>query len=134
MPEAGQALLFVLIALALLMSIPLAIATTTVDQLPQTTRNLNWDAAYEAAQAGLNDFLQDLDSSGQSYLTSCTKAMAQAGTCNNTALYTWRQVATNPLEYYSYTPSVVPATGLVSLKVSGEADDATKAKLKELLP
>jgi len=62
--DAGQALLFVLIAVALLMSIPLAIATTTVDQFPQTTRNLNWNAAYEAAQAGLNDYLQRLDLNG----------------------------------------------------------------------
>jgi Tfp pilus assembly protein PilX len=104
--EAGQALLFVLIAVALLMSIPLAIATTTVDQLPQTTRNLNWDAAYEAAQAGLNAYIQELDLS--------------ANNSTNT-VSSWAQASTTPLEYYAYTPSVVAATGLISLKVSGEA-------------
>jgi hypothetical protein len=113
--EAGQALLFVLIAVALLMSIPLAIATTTIDQLPQTTRNLNWDAAYEAAQAGLNDYLQKLDLNGGYSVYN------KSNPDGNSAFSTWVQASTTPLEYYSYTPSIVAATGLISLEVSGEA-------------
>jgi hypothetical protein len=113
--EAGQALLFVLIASALLISIPLAIATTTIDQLPQTTRNLNWDAAYEAAQAGLNDYLQDLDFN-ESY-TIYNKSSPDG----NLAFSSWVQASTTPPEYYSYTPSIVSSPGLVSLEVSGKA-------------
>jgi hypothetical protein len=113
--QAGQALLFVLIAVALLMSIPLAIATTIVNQLPQTTRNLNWDAAYEVAQAGLNDYLQRLDLNG-SY------SVYNAGNPNgNSAFSAWVQASTTPAEYYSYTPTIVPSSGLISLKVSGES-------------
>ena len=90
--EAGQALLFVLIAVALLMSIPLAIATTTVDQLPQTSRNLNCDAAYEAAQAGLNDYLQHLDPN-EGY---CVYNKSNPGT-GNPAFCAWVQASTSPL-------------------------------------
>jgi hypothetical protein len=115
--EAGQALLFVLIASALLISIPLAIATTTINQLPQTSRNLNWDAAYEAAQAGLNDYLQELDNN-QSY-TIYNKSNNTSPA--NAAFSGWVQASTTPLEYYSYIPSVVSSTGLVSLEVSGKA-------------
>ncbi|MGH9017374.1 MAG: hypothetical protein ACRDY1_06475 [Acidimicrobiales bacterium] len=119
--EAGQALLFVLMASALLISIPLAIATTTANQLPETTRNLNWDAAYEAAQAGLNDYLQDLDNN-QSY-TIYNKSNEPSPV--NAAFTGWVQASTTPPEYYSYTPIVVPATGLVSLEVSGKAGNGT---------
>jgi hypothetical protein len=113
--DAGQALLFVLIAVALLMSIPLAIATTTVDQLPQTTRNLNWDAAYEAAQAGLNDYLQRLDLNGSYSVYSASNPNG------NSAFTTWVPASTTPAESYSYAPTIVPSTGLIQLKVSGEA-------------
>jgi hypothetical protein len=113
--DAGQALLFVLIAVALLMSIPLAIATTTINQLPQTTRNLNWDSAYEAAQAGLNDYLQKLDLNGGYSIYN------RSSPNGNSAFSTWVQASATPAEYYSYTPIIVPATGLISLQVSGEA-------------
>jgi hypothetical protein len=117
--EAGQALLFVLIASALLISIPLAIATTTQDQLPQTSRNLNWDAAYEAAQAGLNDYLQDLDNTG-SY-AQYSRSNPPTGSNANAALTGWVPLSTTPPEYYSYAPSIAPSTGLISLEVSGKA-------------
>src|SRR5579863_5129508 len=96
--EGGQALLFVLAGLALLGTIPIAIATTTVDQLPQTTRNLNYEAAYEAAQAGLNDYLQHLDANEAYGLYSKTNPPTPA----NPALTGWVQASTVPLEYYSY--------------------------------
>jgi hypothetical protein len=115
--EDGQALLFVLIAVALLVSIPLAIATTTVNQLGETTRNLNYDAAYEAAQAGLNDYLQDLDNNGSYSIYNKSNQTSPA----NAAFSGWVQASTTPLEYYSYAPTIVPATGLISLEVSGKA-------------
>ncbi len=117
--EAGQALLFVLIAVALLMSVPLAIATTTVNQLPETTRNLNWDAAYEAAQAGLNDYMQHLDSTPQYSLFN------KANPDGNTAFTGWVQASTSPLEYYSYAPT--NEVGEILLTVSGMAGGAPTA-------
>ena len=113
--EGGQALLFVMISLALLISVPIAIATTTINQLPQTTRNLNWDAAYEAAQAGLNDYMQHVDAA-PSY-TVFTKASPDAG---NPAFTSWVQASTTPLEYYSYSP-IAQKGGLIALTVSGKS-------------
>ncbi|HUI03543.1 MAG TPA: hypothetical protein VLZ77_08370 [Acidimicrobiales bacterium] len=115
--EGGQALIFVLIAVALLGTIPIAIATTTVDQLPQTTRNLNYEAAYEAAQAGLNDYLQHLDAN-EGYAL-CTASSPSSSCTSNSALTGWVQASSSPLEYYSYTPS--DTNGQVTLQVSGKA-------------
>jgi hypothetical protein len=114
----------VLIAVALLMAIPLAVATTTVNQLPETTRNLNWDAAYEAAQAGLNDYMQHLDADA-SY-TSYTQANPDP---SNPAFTSWEQASTTPLEYYAYSPAV-QAGGLISLEVSGKAGSGTTAQVR----
>jgi len=124
--ESGQALLFVLIALALLMSIPLAIATTTVDQLPQTTRNLNWDAAYEAAQAGLSDYLQNLDLNGGYSVYNKTPG----NTDGNPAFTSWVPASTTPPESYAYAPSTVASTGLISLQVSGKAGTGADAVIR----
>jgi hypothetical protein len=112
--DGGQALLFVLIAVTLLASIPLAIATTTVDELPQTTRNLNYEAAYEAAQAGLNDYLQNLDSNSTYGIYTRTKNPG-----GNPALSGWVQASTSPPEYYSYAPA--DSSGELVLTVSGKA-------------
>jgi hypothetical protein len=120
--DGGQALLFVLIAVALLMSIPVAIATTTVNQLPETTRNLNWDAAYEAAQAGANDYMQDLDVN-PNYI-QYSKALPNG----NAAFSGWVQASTSPLEYYSYTPTV--QVGQVLLTVSGKAGTGATAVVR----
>ncbi|HVC70642.1 MAG TPA: hypothetical protein VNC61_10370 [Acidimicrobiales bacterium] len=112
--ESGQALLFVLIAVTLLASIPIAIATTTVDQLPQTTRNLNYEAAYQAAQAGLNDYLQKLDGNGAYGIYTATNKDP-----SNPAMSGWVQASTSPPEYYSYLP--YNNSGLISLQVTGKA-------------
>ncbi len=123
--ESGQALLFVLIAVALLASIPLVLATTTVDQLPQTTRNLNYEAAYEAAQAGLNDYIQHLDANEAYgiYCKTCTQ-----GTNGNLAFTSWVQASTSPPEYYSYAPT--DNSGLISLEVSGKAGTGADAVVR----
>ena len=114
--EGGQALLFVLAGLALLGTIPIAIATTTVNQLPETTRNLNFEAAYEAGQAGLNDYMQHLDANEAYglYCNGCT-----SGTNGNPAFTGWVQASSSPLEYYSYNSS--DTDGQISLEVSGKA-------------
>ncbi len=114
--EGGQALIFVLIAVAMLATIPVALATTTVGQLPQTTYNLNYEAAYEAAQAGLNDYMQHLDANEAFglYCKTCVN-----GTGSDTAFSSWVQASTSPLEYYTYAPT--DTSGVISLEVSGQA-------------
>ena len=123
--EGGQALLFVLAGLALLGTIPIAIATTTVNQLPETTRNLNFEAAYEAAQAGLNDYIQHLDAN-EAYGLYC-KTGCQ-GTNGNAAFSGWVQASTSPLEYYTYAPS--DTNGQISLEVSGKAGTGPTAVVR----
>jgi hypothetical protein len=122
--DEGQALLFVLVALALLFSIPLAIATTTVNQLPETSRNLNWDAAYEAAQAGLNDYMQHIDAD-----VTYTRFTTASPDGSNQAFGHWVQASTTPLEYYSYAPTI-QSGGLVSLKVSGKSGAGATAVVR----
>lgn len=124
--EAGQALLFVLIAVTLLASVPIAIATTTIDQLPQTTRNLSYEAAYEAAQAGLSDYIQHLDAN-ESYGLYCKTCAS--GTASNPAFTSWVQASTSPPEYYTYAPTNSSGLG-ISLVVSGKAGTGTTAVVR----
>lgn len=117
--EEGQALIFAIIGVALLASIPLMIVTTTVGQLPLTTSHLEWNAAYEAGQAGLNDYLQHLDADG-SYARYTTANPDPS----NPAFTGWVAVpSTDPAESYEYSPSILEGqyAGLIGLTVSGKA-------------
>jgi len=105
----------VLVALALLATVPMAVMSTAVNQLPLTTRNLDWNGAFEAAQAGLSDYLQQLDANE-------TYAQYNASDPDgNTAFTGWKAVAgtTNPPEWYEYTPTTTG--GQLQLTVSGAA-------------
>ena len=115
-------MLFVLIAVALLGTIPIAIATVTTNQLPQTTRNLNFEAAYEAAQGGLNDYLQHLDAN-ESYGLYCKTC--SNGTAGNPAFTSWVPPPPPPWRTYSYAPT--DKSGLISLEVSGKAGTGATA-------
>src|SRR5487761_677229 len=59
--EAGQVMLIVVGLIALLSTVPLVVLSTATGQLANTTENLDWNAAYEAAQAGLNDYIEHHD-------------------------------------------------------------------------
>lgn len=108
-------MLIVVVALVLLVSVPLAVVATTTTELPSVTRNLNWDEAYEAAQAGLNDYIQHLDAD-ESY---AQYNKGNPGNPANPAFSSWVSVASNPPESYAYAPTV--NQGLITLKVSGKA-------------
>lgn len=122
--ESGQAMLVVLAALALLATVPLVVVASTANQLPLTTHNLNWNAAYEAAQAGLSDYVQHLDAN-ETY-TQYGKTNADG----NTAFTGWEAVAgtTTPPEYFEYTPST--SGGSLQLTVSGKAGKGTASVIR----
>lgn len=124
--EAGQAMLIVIAALALMATIPLVVITTTANQLPLTAKNLNWNAAYEAAQAGVNDYVQNLDAN-ESY---AEYNKSNQPSPSNPAFAGWEQVGgtTNPPQWFEYTPNV--ANGSVSLKVSGKAGNGPGAVIR----
>ncbi len=137
--QSGQAMLIVLAALALMATVPLVVITTAVNQLPLTTGNLNWNAAYEAAQAGLNDYLQQVDAN-PSYTqwsgnnTGCS-ANPQTTPNVNDAFCEWASsptstspLATNPSEWYEY--SVITTNGKVVLTVSGKAGTGSRAVVR----
>jgi hypothetical protein len=122
-------MLFVLGALALLAAIPVVVVTTAQNQLPLTTNNLNWNGAYEAAQAGLNDYVQHLDANSTytQYRRTSPTCAAPACDASNPALNPalnpntngWVPLSYNPNEYYEYSPTV--GGGHVNLEVSGKA-------------
>ena len=78
--EAGQALPTALALIAVIASVPMIVAGTSLGGLVSTNENLYWNAADEASQAGLNDYVQHLDvdetfaewSSGLGYTYYCT--------------------------------------------------------------
>jgi hypothetical protein len=115
--------------IAVLAGVPVVVIGTAAGQLSSTNENLYWNAAYEAAQAGLNDYLQNLDanetfaqwSNGYSYAYYCTSPYP-AGTQYDAAFCGWVPLSStsNPLECYEYSlPST--AGGVLTVTVSGEA-------------
>ena len=105
--QSGQAMLIVIAALALMATIPVVVITTTVNQLPLTTANLNWNSAYEAAQAGVNEYVQQLDANqnfaqwtqGQYGLQRRRHAKPSQ---RPRAFCGWVQVSNNPNEWYEF--------------------------------
>jgi hypothetical protein len=127
-------MLIVLGALALMATVPLVVISTTVNQLPLTTSNLNWNAAYEAAQAGLNDYIQQVDAN-PSYLqwnvnhTGCTNnPPTNEAFCNLASSPTsTSSLNTYPPEWYEYS---VSNNGSVLLTVSGKAGTGSRAVVR----
>lgn len=125
-------MMIVLAALALMGTVPLVVLAATVGQLPLTTSNLNWNAAYEAAQAGLNDYLQQVDAEASytewtkgTTLCSGTTPVAPPAGPGNEAFCTWASsptstapLITNPDEWYEYSAS--ETNGKLMLTVSGK--------------
>lgn len=142
--EGGQAvMMIVLAALALMGTVPLVVLASTVGQLPLTTSNLNWNAAYEAAQAGLNDYLQQVDAeasytewtSGSKELCNGTTPVAAPTGPGNEAFCTWASsttstapLTTNPDEWYEYSAS--ETDGELLLTVSGKGGTGPTAVVR----
>lgn len=136
-------MLIVLALLALMGTIPTVIIATTVNQMPLTTQNLDWNAAYEAAQAGLNDYLQQIDASasytqwvtGADLCTGTSPVPTSAGGPGNDAFCTWASspsstapLSTNPDEWFEY--AVTESNGQVLLTVSGKAGSGPGAVVR----
>ncbi len=122
--ESGQAMLVVMAALALLATVPLTVMATTVDQLPLSTYNLDWNAAYQAAQAGLSDYIQHLDAN-ETYVQ-----YDRSNPDGNVAFTGWEAVSstTAPPEYFEY--SVSTSGGSLQLTVSGKAGAGTDSVVR----
>jgi len=126
-PDSGQAMLIVLAMVAVLVTIPGVVLAATINQLPLTSQNLYWNAAYEAAQAGLNDYVQHLDadesftawSAGSQPCSTNPDPFSGTSSHSSDPFCGWVQVSSSPPEWYEYA---LPKTnGAVTLTVSGKA-------------
>ena len=127
--ESGQAMLIVIASLGLMATIPMVVIATTTNQLPLTTGNLNWNAAYEAAQAGVNDYIQKLDV--DQTFTQWSHGRFNCATSNpsgDPAFCNWVPIAgTN--ESYEYTLPTT-STGNLALTVSGKAGSGARVVVR----
>lgn len=131
--QSGQAMLIVIAALALMATIPVVVITTTVNQLPLTTANLNWNSAYEAAQAGVNEYVQQLDANQNFAQWTQGRTVCNAGVTlnppNDQAFCGWVQVSNNPNEWYEFAlPSA--NSGSLTLIVSGKGGSPPRAVVR----
>jgi hypothetical protein len=135
--ERGQAMLIVLAALAVMGTIPLVVVTTTTNQLPLSTGNLYWNAAYEAAQAGLADYIQQLDAN-ETYaqwsngVKVCNGTNSPVSPPDNPAFCGWESVpitTPNPPEWFEYSEPTISKTG-ISFTVSGQAGTGSLAVVR----
>jgi hypothetical protein len=124
--ESGQAVLLVVAMMAVALTVPGVVIASTIGQVPGTVENLNWNAAYEAAEAGLNDYIQQLDAAGSFTQWTSGRSVCPASTsnANDAAFCGWVSVNPTsqsvPQEAYEYS---LPSTkgGGLELTVSGKA-------------
>jgi hypothetical protein len=134
-------MLIVVAMIALISSVPIVVLSTAVSQLSLTNENLYWNAAYEAAEAGLNDYTQQLDASSgfaqwvnTNSSFSCTYSPPALPTdpAGDAAFCGWVPVgstSSNPPEWYEYSlPSL--AQGALTLTVSGKAGSGVHAVVR----
>jgi hypothetical protein len=129
-------MLIVLATVTVLMTLPAVLLATNVGQFGLSTQNLDWNGAYVAAEAGLNNYIEQLDSN-ESFAgwsvgtTPCTSTVDPfSGTSSHTddPFCGWVQVSTSPPEWYEYA---LPTTyGSVNLTVSGKAGLGSNAVVR----
>lgn len=114
-------------------TVPAVVLATSVGQLPATAENVNWAGAYSAAEAGLNDYIQQLDAAGNFTQWTRGRATCPATTSNSDdpAFCGWVQLydQSNPDEWYEYS---LPSTnnGGLTLTVSGKAGKGGSAVVR----
>jgi hypothetical protein len=134
-------MLIVIAMVALISSVPIVVLSTAVSQLSLTNENLYWNGAYEAAEAGLNDYTQQLDASSgfaqwvnTNSSFSCTYSPPALPTdpAGDAAFCGWVPVgstSSNPPEWYEYSlPSL--GQGALTLTVSGKAGTGAHAVVR----
>ena len=139
--ETGQVMLIVVAMIALISSVPIVVLSTAVSQLSLSNENLYWNAAYEAAEAGLNDYTQQLDASSgfaqwvntnSSFSCTYSPPALPTDSAGDPAFCGWVPVgstSSNPPEWYEYSlPSL--ALGALTLTVSGKAGTGVHAVVR----
>jgi hypothetical protein len=134
-------MLIVIAMIALISSVPIVVLSTAVSQLSLTNENLYWNAAYEAAEAGLNDYTQQLDASSgfaqwvntnSSFSCTYSPPALPTDSAGDPAFCGWVPVgstSSNPPEWYEYSlPSL--AQGALTLTVSGKAGTGAHAVVR----
>ncbi len=134
-------MLIVVAMIALISSVPIVVLSTAVSQLSLTNENLYWNAAYEAAEAGLNDYTQQLDASSgfaqwvntnSSFSCTYSPPALPTDSAGDAAFCGWVPVgstSSNPPEWYEYSlPSLVQ--GALTLTVSGKAGTGVHAVVR----
>jgi hypothetical protein len=143
-------MLIVVAMIALISTVPVVVMATSVGQLALTTENLDWNAAYEAAQAGLNDYIEHLDQNSAFDVWTAGNPDFKCSYSPTTAwgyelvngTWTWVDLkdpgvcgwnsvpnSNNPPEWYEYSiPSAV--NGALQLTVSGKAGAGTSPVIR----
>ena len=134
--ESGQAMLMVIALMAVLVTVPIVVMSTAVTQIPLTTQNLNWDGAYEAAQAGLNDYTEQLDAAANfaQWISTNRAFSCPADPAGDARVCGWQRVGTpvensNPPEWFEYSLPAL-ANGALQLTVSGMAGTGKQAVVR----
>ena len=117
--EAGIAMVIAITVVMLMTLIPIAIYAQAVQQLPLARHDQDHESALEAAEAGVDDYLNHL-AQNQNYWTYSSSNLPPDG---NQAFSNWVAVPgpNNNNEYFRYDVNATQtaATGIVYLTSSG---------------
>ena len=134
-------MLIVVAMIAIISTVPIVVMSSAVSQTFQTRQNLYWNGAYEAAEAGVNDYTEQLDqnenfaqyiSTNRSFSCTFNFAPTPLPTPPATPLFAGGSrsgTSTTPPEWYEYAlPST--ATEALTLTVSGKAGTGASAVIR----
>lgn len=126
LPESGQALIVVLGVIGLLSAGTVALAQNTVVHQSMISQDLLEHEAYQAVQAGINEYLSAANTNPDFVI--CDAANEHSGFCNNQLAFdSWTPVpGVSPTDgppawYWLQSPTVDTTTGTVTLTVVGSS-------------
>jgi len=125
-------MLLVVALMAVAMTLPPVVMATSAGQLSLTNENLYWNAAYEAAEAGVNDYIQHLDANGSfTQWSSGRTSPCPPSTINadDPAFCGWVPLAGQPPEWFEYSEPSTAGGGL-TLTVSGKSGTGAQAVVR----
>jgi hypothetical protein len=120
--ESGQAMVFALIIVMIVILVPMVMITNLQRQIPVVTSEVNFDAALAAAQTGIQSYRNLLNAYPGYYLYNASNPPpAIEGGANQAFGPGWEAIPnTSPAESFTYSPDATQLSGVTEGPLSGD--------------
>ncbi len=121
----GQSMLLVLSAMVVLLLIPTVLAALVIGEAPVANQQVNHSAAYNAAEAGVADYINNIDENAnyEQYSAGSPPPSANPAFGGSSGTPTWARVPGSNSECFFYVPNTNAyySSGTMSLTVTGRS-------------